>query len=210
MNDEPIDTGLGDLIIESVSPTAPALVTAAVTVKPKADLPKGFSLPQVMSLARDMAVMLFDEPTILDNNGITEEQLNYLKENEFFKQQLELASAEWHSIKSVNQRIALGAAMIVEDALPTIGARLKTSQEPLAGVVQGLTAVSKIAGLGEKPQGQQTPGEKFTITINLGAANQKVIESSPILDNDGLEVRPLPEGDSPAASIQLLTSPARD
>lgn len=203
MSDDPIDTGLGDLIVESIKP-AEQSVTVAVTAPSLASLPTpdGYDIPKLALLARDLAIMLYETPIILEKHGITPEQHKALQENEFFKGLLIAAAADWHSVKSIKERLALEGAMVVEDALPTLSGRLKNKQEPLASVVQGITAVSKIAGLGEKTQAEGKPGEKFTITINLGA-DKEVYEKNRT-PGKLVEIQPLPEGDGENSSVQLI------
>lgn len=49
--------------------------------------------------------------------------------------------------------------------------------EGLPGVVEAAKLFAKIAGLGEKEQGDRTPGEKFSININLGGDDKLAYRS---------------------------------
>jgi len=170
-------------------PTGTALVTVAVTTP--APLPPGFTVPGVAALARDLAIHLYDEDVTLKKHGITAEQFETLSAVSFFTRMLEAASLDWNSTKTINQRLALEAAVTLEEALPDIGARMKKSDEALSGVVEAGKLLAKVAGLGEAKT-QAPPGEKFTITINLGADTLKYDKTRPRL----VEVQSQPEGDS--------------
>lgn len=155
-------------------------VTAAVTPQPPAP-PSAFMPPsvrldnrwtihKVADLVRDLAMNLYDEPTILAKHGLTAIDFDVIKKNKFFQNALEQETIAWNSPQSTTRRLALEAAMAVENALPTVAARLTNSNEPLADVVSLLKVLSEIAGaIGSKANVQSGPAaSQFKITINLG------------------------------------------
>jgi hypothetical protein len=174
-------------------------ITVAVTPA-ISSLPDFLAIPQLSKLAVDLARGLYSPERILLEYEITQEQLDALNANDFFKQMLLIASQEWHSLKSTNQRLALEAAVAVERMIPVISARVQNPNEPLPGAVQGFTAISKVAGLGEAKEKTAAPGEKFTIQINLGDTSETFTKS-----RQTIEIQPQPERDGEAPALQLIT-----
>lgn len=155
------DTGLGDL-------------TAAVTKHlptAKKEMPPNWTLTRVSALVRDLAMGLYDEAVILKKHQLDYEEYATFKDNEFFQRTLQQAASEWNSPHSTLKRLAMESAVAVEDALPTVAARLSKPNEPLSDVVSLLKILSEMAGItGAKAVAQtQGTGEKFKIVINLGA-----------------------------------------
>lgn len=196
---EHVDTGLNPVTV-TVTQAVPALPLAAAP----APLPAGFTIPAAAALARDLAINMYPEEIILRKHGVTTDQLNTLNDNNFFQKLLEAAAAEWNSAKSMPQRLALEAQVLIEDAMPAIGGRMRNATEPLPGVVQALAAITKVAGIGEN-KAPQAAGEKFTITINLGADTLKYEKSRQI--EGSLSVRSQSEGDGDTLALSSFNSP---
>lgn len=157
----------------------PKYVTAAVTPQPPAPLsPRvpgpltqdGWTIHKVAALVRDLAMNLYDEPTILHKHGLSLEAYQTLQKNQFFQNALEQETIAWNSPQSATRRLALESAMAVENALPTVAARLHNTNEPLADVVSLIKVLSELAGaIGSKANAQTGPSaSQFKITINLG------------------------------------------
>ncbi len=112
---------------------------------------------------------------------MSKEQYDWLKEHHaFFKQALHVSTIEWNSALTTPERIKLESAAILEDALPRLGARMANQAEGLPGVVEAAKLFAKIAGLGEKEVGDRAPGEKFTISINLGGDDKLIYKSKDV------------------------------
>lgn len=160
--------------------TENAIVTVAVNLTPQ----------QMASLAREVAMDIRELSAILGDYRITETQYDTLKENSFFKKALEASVIEWNSALSTHQRIKLQAAASLEQALPILGARMMKSDEDLNKAVETGKLLTKIAGIGEDRK-DGVPGEKFTITINLGADQQLTIEKDKapkVIDHEPTEI----------------------
>ena len=99
---------------------------------------------------------------------LTEADYTRLLENPFFKNALEVSIIEWNSAHSVEQRIKLRSAAALEDALPTLAARMTKQDEPLTSAIETGKLFAKLAQIGEDRRGG-LPGEQFKIVINLGA-----------------------------------------
>lgn len=168
---------------------APLPVTATVTTP--APLPEGFSMPGVVSLARDLAMDLYEEPVLLKKHGITTSQYATLKAIPYFQSIVKRLAEEWNAPKSAQERLAIGAAVGLEEVLPDVIARAKVKNEPLQGVAQLVKVLADIAGANQAAGRQTTaPREQFKIVINLGADQEVFSKSRPTVT---LEANPEPE-----------------
>lgn len=166
----------------------PNVVTAAVTPEP---LPEDFGTPAAASLARDLAIMMYEEPIILKKHRLTPGQYETLKRYEWFQKLVEQLATEWNTPKNAHQRLAMSASVGLEAVLPDVIARAKITNEPLAGIAQLVKVIADIAGVGGANKAVAPPSEKFTITINLGADTEVLEKTRPVLD-----VTPGPFADS--------------
>jgi hypothetical protein len=137
---------------------------------PSAVMPTGWTIYRSASLVRDIAHNMYDIPVILEKHGLSQEQYERLKDNKFFKEAVEATTLEWNEPQNTKRRLALEAAIAIEDSLPDVVARLSKANEPLPGVVALLKLLSEIAGVsGTAAASQpQAVGAKFNITFNLG------------------------------------------
>lgn len=150
-------------------------------------MPPEISLMEMARLAREIATDLRELPDILRIFSLTPEQYARIKTMPFFINALETSTLEWNSALNTHERIKLEAACALEDALPSLSARMKKSDEALPGVVEAGKLFAKIAGLGEREQNQGAPGERFTITINLGDGHDIAFDkaATPIAGSTG-------------------------
>ncbi len=131
--------------------------------------------PKLAALAREVAMDIRVLDEILITYGLTRIQYDFLQENnEFYKQALHTLTIEWNSALSTPERLKIESAAILEDALPRLGARMQNQAEGLPGVIEAAKLFAKMAGVGEREANQAAPGEKFSITINLGG-DEKII-----------------------------------
>lgn len=202
MSDEPIDTGLTVTVTTPAAPT-PALPAVAHTHVP---MPTDWDVNKVVALVRDVSQNMFDLPDILRKHKLSPAQYDVIKENEFFKRALEADVIEWNSPQSTEKRLALQSALALELGLPSLAARMSNTHEPLPGLVQLATLLTKIAGIGEHSRNAEGPREKFNIIFNLGADVIRVEkERAP---REAAPVQPLPEGEGAAETLlKLLTPP---
>lgn len=220
-SDEPVETGLSVLSAPDL-PSLPAPVTATVNL-PSLD---SFDLAK---LAREVVMNLRPLPEILEPFKLTVEQFDQLKENADFKRIFDSMLIEWHSATNTEKRIKVGAAVLLEEALPSLGARMISAKEDLKDAVETGKLFAKIAGVGE---GERSAGigEKLVINIDLGDDKslrlEKEITVAPAgeaLSSDGegardarpiqpfteaqagsVEIRAVPEGESGTVEIRSL------
>jgi hypothetical protein len=189
--------------------TGPSSVPVTVPVT----LPPDFTIHQIAALVRDVAVQLEDMPVILKKHGLSRQQYDSLAGNQFFQNVLQEAVKNWHSPQSTKERVALGALLALEDALPRIAARMTAGREDLADVVETAKLFADLAGIGPKTSQQVQPtGEKFSININLGSDVQQFNTTRPVSsvqpfgegENAGRPLRPIIEGESQAVQISAV------
>lgn len=119
-------------------------------------------------LAQEVVLDMRELADILKTFNLTPDQYARIRTLPFFAGALASAQIEWDSAKNVYERLKLEAAIGLEDALPKIQARMTKNDEALPGVVEAAKLFAKMAGVGEKDHAPSAPGEKFTISINLG------------------------------------------
>lgn len=179
-----------------------------VAVNPPAPLPAGLGIHQIASLVREIAVNMYPIEVILTKHGLTAEQYKTLETNEFFQKALNSAVLEWNSPQSTNKRLAMEAAIALEDALPNVAARMSKNDEPLSGVVEVAKLFAKMSGVGEDKT-PQAPSEKFKIIINLGEDTINLEKQrAPLIKVE--EVQPQPEGSSAEFSLSTIAGPRRE
>lgn len=145
-------------------------------IVPSVPLPKmdpAFLAKLAHAVARDQR----DLSIILTEHGLSQEQYNYLKTNHFYARCLETAIIEWNSDLSVQDRLRIEAAMYLEQGMPVLGARMLSEREELKDAVETAKMFAKVAGIGEG-ESKGAPGEKFTISIDLGGDKSLRIEKN--------------------------------
>jgi hypothetical protein len=170
------------------SPTLP--ITAAVN-RPVAD---PYTIQSIAALVRDLAVNMYDLDYILKKHSLTQEEYDALCHNTFFQRAMEVASLEWHSAMSTNKRLAMQAAIGLEDAMPKMAARMLKDNEPVQNIIELAKIFTKIAGVGDEKV-TAPPTEKFHITIDLGGDIVRFEKNRPV------EVQPQPERQGPVLAL---------
>lgn len=138
---------------------------------------------ELAKLAREIAMDIKERTLVFKEYALTETQYEFLEaNNDFYKAALQAACVEWHAPLSTQERIKVEAAAILEDSLLGIGARMQNKSEGLPGVIEAAKLFAKVAGVGEREVGLGTPGERFTINIDLGGDQKLVVSSTPAPD----------------------------
>lgn len=125
-------------------------------------------------------------PDILISHELTLPDYETIKLNPFFMRLLDASMMEWQSVRNTAERTAIEAAALFEQAMPIIYARMTNNKEQLNHVVEAAKLMAKAGGIGEG-NSKNTQGEKFSITINLGADtklefNPNKTPNAPIID----------------------------
>ncbi len=131
---------------------------------------------KIVAVAREIAIDLNDLETILKRHQITPEAFAKIKETERFKSVLATELVAWHGAANTHERAKLKAASMIEEWLPEAWARLHKNEEALPAKVELAKLITKIAEMGAATPVGPGSGERFSITINLGAGRQIQIE----------------------------------
>jgi hypothetical protein len=157
---------------------------------PSAPLHPNLTANQIAALAREKAMDIRTEAIVLRSAGITKGQFEtFVAVNPLYKRAYETFVMEWESALSTNKRIAIEAAAALEDSLPYLALRMIDEKEPLGQVVEAAKHFAKLAGAGETKEGPTT-GERFSISIILGATETIAKDVTPALDSRELQALP--------------------
>ena len=218
--------GLDAAVTATVTKLTPDGVQAA---KALLSLP-ALTAQMLARLARELAMDIRPQLDILKDYGLNRVQYDFLREhNEFFKAALYASVIEWNSAMSTPERIKAQAAAALEDKLPDLAIRMGNKSEGLPGVVEAAKLFAKIAGVGERDMGNVATGERFTITINLGADERLVVGAPKEISAAGVSaagagkipvdaegqdraqaLRPIAEGAGNASTFRLVSQAPSD
>lgn len=127
-------------------------------------------LHDLAKLAREMAMNIKPRGDILAAHGLGEEEFGRIERIEFYRRALEAAVIEWNKPMTTAMRIQLIGQAYVEELMPPLAGRAASGEDPLAQSVEVLKAIHMISGGKGSVEGAVgAPGERFQITINLGA-----------------------------------------
>lgn len=154
---------------------------------------------EIASIAWEMARGLRSPDDIIKKHGLTKEQFaQHIDTNSYYKRVLEAAVIEWASTGNTKSRIVHKAGLALEENIVQLAKRMSDDEEDLGKAMEVAKLFAKIAGVdaSDKVSGV---GEKFTITINLGADEKftKTIEAQ----DSPTEVRAVAEGESDTPQI---------
>jgi len=133
---------------------------------------------RLVILAREIAKDMHPLETILEVNKIGVDQWETIQNNPRFQRLLESEIADWNSASNASERVRLKSIHFVEEVLPEFYARANDPRESLAAKTEVLKTVARFAGIGSSGGEIGGAGEKFTVTINLGADKSLKIEKT--------------------------------
>lgn len=131
-----------------------------------------------LRIAREIAIDLFPVETILKNNQIDQSQFDRIRKDARFLRLLDSEVAAWQAAGNTLERTKLKAGALLEEFLPEANARIHDKNETLAAKNELVKTLTRIAGMGlERANIEGGGGERFTVTINLGAGNKLQFEN---------------------------------
>lgn len=131
-----------------------------------------------VQLAREIAMDVSDLESILDRYHVTDKQWDTIQRNPRFDALLKSAIVEWQSAINTEQRIKVKSAVLIEEWLSEANSRIHDRTESLAAKVELAKFLSRLASLGLTGAHAEGGGEKFSLTINLGADSSIKIEKT--------------------------------
>ena len=139
----------------------------------------------IVRLAREIAIDLNDVETILKNYDIDDETWSKLSTSPQFLERLRSELAEWNDAKNTHERAKLKAGALIEEWLLEANKLLHSSEESLDGKVKLGQLLTKIAGMGNEAVVTGGGGERFQVTINLGADHKlKFDKALPVIEGE--------------------------
>lgn len=136
----------------------------ALSLPPKDDLDT-----LMLKVARDLAMDIYPLKTILDNNGITWDEMKQWYEHPRFLGYLQSESEAWKDANNTAERTKLKAAVVMEMFMQDAYANLQDKKQPLNHRVELGKLIAKIAGMGEpKVFGANGNAPAFQLQINIG------------------------------------------
>jgi hypothetical protein len=130
-------------------------------------MPEVASAVDLAALARDIAIEYLGLPAILRAHEISDEQWELIARNPEFQAMAAQMRREWQAAGNARERVKMKASTAVEMLMPTIIESIVDPNVPLAQKNEAYKTLAKLGELGET-QAERTPGERFSVTINLG------------------------------------------
>lgn len=131
-----------------------------------------------ISLAREIARDIQPLQSILEARQIDANEWERIQANPHFQRVLSSEVEAWQSATNVGERVRLKALHFVEEALPEFFQRAHDSRETLNAKTEVLKTITRLAGIGNSTVDGAAIGEKFSVTINLGADQTLKIEKT--------------------------------
>lgn len=126
----------------------------------------------LVALAREIAMDLNEIETILKTLNINQDAWETIQASPRFRALLEAEVIAWQAGGNTHERVKLKAASMVEEWLPELNARMHDNKETLTAKIEAGKLAARLADLGLAKANVEGVGERFSITINLGADSQ--------------------------------------
>ena len=132
----------------------------------------------ILKIAREIAMDLHPLETILKRYEIDANEWEKISNSTYFKTVLTNEVAAWNSAVNTHERVRIKSASLIEEWLPELFQRMHAPGEALSAKIEGGKLAARLAGLGLTGADVAGVGEKFSVTINLGADQSLKIEKS--------------------------------
>lgn len=140
-----------------------------------------------LKLAREIAMDIIPLEQILSTHGIDKDDWATISKTNSFQNLLRSAVESWQSATNTSERVRLKSLAFVEESLPEFFARAHDPREALNAKNDILKTVAGFAGIKGTNYDSNIVGEKFSVTINLGADKTLKIEkdvTSKVIDHE--------------------------
>ena len=127
---------------------------------------------RLVVLAREIAMDLQPIETILKTLNIDDSAWEAIRGNARFQSLVESEVIAWQAAGNTAERVKLKAASMIEEWLPELYARMNDGKETLTAKIEAGKLAARLAELGLNKANVEGVGERFSITINLGADSQ--------------------------------------
>lgn len=137
---------------------------------------KEITLPQLHGdllmarLARAIAQDIMEVSQILATNNVSNEAWAIIEKHPRFQKYLQEAILDWNAAENAPERVKIKAAAAIEEWLPEGFAQMHNQDAPLLHRNDLAKLMAKLGGMDRSGVGiEGGGGERFSVTINLGA-----------------------------------------
>lgn len=120
------------------------------------------------SVAREIAMDIFELPTILKNHGVTDDEWAVMEMSRGFQAMVTEQLAIWNSSLNARERIEARTLSLVEGSLQELYRSIHDPEFSHSAKVELFKTLSRNVGIGVKDAPQGGSGERVSITINMG------------------------------------------
>lgn len=124
----------------------------------------------MVRLARAIAQDIIELEKILEVNKVSQETWDVIERHPRFQKYLQDAIVEWNAAENAPERVKIKAAAAIEEWLPEGFSQMHNQDAPLLHRNDLAKLMAKLGGMDRSGVGiEGGGGERFSVTINLGA-----------------------------------------
>lgn len=135
-------------------------------------------------LAWELVAGISSVGDIMRRHGLTFDDLDAKKRDPVFSNMLEQYRKHWNSELSVNQRVALKAALLTEDSLLDVYAIIKDAEASPGQKLEAFGALAKAGEVGAQRKDSGPAATPVHITINVPGKSGVTIDATPALEGE--------------------------
>lgn len=147
---------------------------------------KEITLPQLhgdllmIRLARSIAQDIFELDKILEINKVSNAAWKVIEQHPRFQKYLQEAILDWNSAENAPERVKIKAAASIEEWLPEAFVQMHNQDASLLHRTDLAKLMAKLGGMDNGRSGAEGGGggERFQVTINLGADSKLSFDKS--------------------------------
>lgn len=145
----------------------------------KLPVPAGVS-PEDARLAWELVANISSIGDIMRRHGLSFDDLDAKKREPAFAGLLKQYEKHWNSELSVNQRVALKAALLTEDSLLDVYQIIKNGEASPGQKLEAFGALAKAGEVGVQRKDQAAAGTPVHININVPGQRGVTIDATPV------------------------------
>jgi hypothetical protein len=129
-----------------------------------------------LKLAREIAMNILPLEDILKAHSLDANKWETISKSESFQRLLHSEIESWQSATNAQERVKVKAASLIEEFLPELYTRMHDPREALNAKIEAAKLARDLAGFSKAGVDTSVVGERFSVTINLGADHTLKIE----------------------------------
>lgn len=123
----------------------------------------------MLRVIRELVMDVHELDAILERNGVSSHDFQRWQKTPRFQELLQGELAAWQSAANTGERVKIKAAAMIEEWLPEAFAQMHNDKHPLLHRNDLSKLVASLGGMGKGQVEAASGGERFSVTINLGA-----------------------------------------